>query len=570
MARSAGLAVALRHRDFRFLMGAYTAASIGGWAYNVGLAVWIFDQTGSAAWIGAATICRFVPALLFGPYGGVLADRFERVRLMVTLDVVAAVLMGALVLVTTLDLPVPLAIVITAVASTVGTMYEPAVAALTPQLVGERDLGAANTLRNTIDNLCVIAGPGVGALLLLLGPAPLAIGLNGVMYAASGAMVSRIRARSQPTDVTEGGSLGVVQQMLVGIKAIGSSSTTLILVAYSVAATLVYGFDTVQFVVLSRDVLGTGAEGYGYLLAGLGVGGLMAAPLVVRLERLPWLGWVILAGMAAYCLPTLLFLIVDEPLAAFVVEAVRGAGTLVVDVLAVTALQRALPNDVLARVFGAFDSLLLVAIVVGASVAPLVINAWGIDASLWIAGLVIPLLSLLGRPALQRMDRRSAVRRAELAPRQRLLAACDLFAHVSDGGLEQLAEGAEIVDVTAGSTVVVEGDPAESFYVVERGLLSVAARGEGVHAQPISALGPGEYFGEIGLIEHIPRTATITALEPTRLIRLSGSSFVDALSEYAPSAALLQGASLRLGRTHPSLHLGALAADAPASSDESG
>ncbi len=170
MASSGGLTVALRHRDFRYLIGAYSVAAIGGWAYNVGLAVWIYDETGSAAWVGAATVCRFVPALLFGPYGGVLADRSERVRLMVRLDVVAAVLMGLLVVVTALDFPVPLAILITAVASTVGTMYAPAAAALTPQLVGERDLGAANTLRNTIDNLCVIAGPAVGALLLLLGP----------------------------------------------------------------------------------------------------------------------------------------------------------------------------------------------------------------------------------------------------------------------------------------------------------------------------------------------------------------------------------------------------------------
>ena len=65
---------------------------------------------------------------------------------------------------------------------------------------------------------------------------------------------------------------------------------TAVLVAFSIVATFVYGTDTVLFVVLSDELLGTGAEGYGYLLAGLGVGGIAAAGLVTRLEQRPRLG----------------------------------------------------------------------------------------------------------------------------------------------------------------------------------------------------------------------------------------------------------------------------------------
>jgi CRP-like cAMP-binding protein len=371
----------------------------------------------------------------------------------------------------------------------------------------------------------------------------------------SAAFVAQIHARSEPVDVTEGGTVGVGSQMLVGIKAIGGSVTTSVLVAYSVAATLVYGFDTVQFVLLSRDVLGTGAEGYGYLLAGLGLGGILAAPLVVRLERLPSLGLVILAGMATYCLPTLLFLVVSEPVAAFVVEVIRGGGTLVVDVLAITALQRALPNDILARVFGAFDTLVLAALVVGAAVAPVVIDTWGLTASLWIAGAAFPILSLAGLPALRLMDRQARARQAALAPRRTLLESCDLFSHVSEGGLEQLAGAAEVVDVPAGTAVVTEGEPATDFYVLEDGVLVVTSRGEAGIAAQVNTLEPPDYFGEIGLIERIPRTATVTAEGDARVLRIPGQDFVDALTEYTPSTALVEGAALRLGRTHPSLQL---------------
>ncbi len=554
MSRKPGLTSSLRHRDFRLLMTAFSTSVIGSWAYEVALAVWIFQETGSAGWVGAATIARFIPALSFSSYGGVLAERFERVKFMVTLDLASFLIMVVLAIEVASGAPVVLVIATAMLTSTINTAYEPAVVAMTPQLTGERDLGSANALRNTIDNVCVIAGPGLGALLLLVGPPSLAISVDALTFLASAIAVSRIRARSTPVDVTDSGELGVFQQMLVGARAITSSTAATVLVAYGVVATFVYGMDTVLFVVLSRDVLGTGAEGFGYLLAGLGVGGVLAAGFVTRLGQRPQLGLVILVGMAAYCLPTLVFLFASSPVLAFAVEIVRGAGTLVVDVLAVTALQRLLPRDTLARVFGAFNTLLLLAVLLGAIVAPLLIGV-GLSTALWFSGLVIPAACLIGWPMLKQIDRQTVARLAALAPKLELLKRCDLFADVSEGGLDQLAGAATDVDVDAGQIVIPEGAPADAFYVVVEGDLAVSARGEGTQVLPLGQLGAGDYFGEIGLIEQIPRTASVQAVTHSRLLRIDGEAFLAALTESAPSAALLDGASLRLERTHPSIRL---------------
>jgi MFS family permease len=555
MSRTPGLLASLKHRDFRLLMGAFTASAIGSWAYNVALAVWIFDQTGSAGWVGVATIGRFVPALLFSAYGGVIAERFERVRLMVALDLASFLIMAALALETALDAPVLIAIATAALTSTIGSAYEPAVVAMTPQLVGERDLGSANSLRNTIDNVCVIAGPGLGALLLFLGPPPLAIAINAVSYFISAIVVSRIRVRSVRVDVTEGGEVGAFGQMVVGAKAIAASASAFALVAYSVVATFVFGVDTVLFVVLSSDVLGTGSEGYGYLLAGLGAGGVLAAGIVTRLERLPKLGTVILIGMAVYCLPTLLFLAVGEPVIAFVVQGVRGAGTLVVDVLAMTALQRALPRELLARVFGAFNAFMLLAVVMGALITPLLLSWFGLTVVIWTMGLGVPIACLAGWPVLTRMDKEAAARRAALAPKATLLSTCDLFASVSEGSIEGRAGAAEETDVVAGQRVITEGDPADAFYVIVDGTFGVSARGEANQSSNLNDLTTGDYFGEIGLIERVARTANVIAKTNGKLLRIDGGAFLDALTEAKPSIALLDGASLRLRRTHPSLEL---------------
>jgi MFS family permease len=547
-----GLTRSLRHRDFRLLMGAFSASAVGSWAYNVALAVWILDETGSAWWVGAATIGRFVPALLFSTYSGVVADRFERVRLMIVIDIACGLLMAVLAVETALHAPVLVAILTAAMCTTLATAYEPAVAAITPQLVGERDLASANALRNTVDNLCVIAGPGIGAVLLLVGPPWLAIAVNALTFLVSALLLARTRTRSTPVDVTEGGEAGVLKQMLVGVEAMLASSSAGVLVAYSVVATFVFGLDTVLFVVLSRDVLGTGAEGYGYLLAGLGAGGVLAAGLVTRAERRPRVGLVILAGMAAYCLPTLVFLVAGNPVLAFVVQVVRGAGTLFVDVLAVTALQRSLPQDRLARVFGAFETLMLAAVLLGGVVAPLLVEGIGLDAALWFSGLVVPVLCLLGWPVLRRMDAVAVERHALLAPRVALLTRCDLFADVSAGSLDQLADAAEETTAQPGEAVVTEGERADAFYVVVEGELAVSASGEQEQQLALPSLGAGDYFGEIGLVEQVPRTATVTATAPTRLLRIDGDAFLAALTEAAPSPALLDGMSARLGRTHPS------------------
>lgn len=357
--------------------------------------------------------------------------------------------------------------------------------------------------------------------------------------------------RSKPVDVTEGGTSGPLRQMLVGVRAIASSATAAILVTYSVIASFVYGVDTVQFLVLADERLGTGADGYGYLLAGLGVGGIAAASLVNRIAGWPRVGTVILAGMALYCLPTLLFLVIDDPLAAFAIQGLRGAGTLVVDVLAITALQRSLPSELLARVFGAYFTFVLLAISLGALLTPQVIEGLGLDASLWLAGAVLPAICALGWPWLRRMDEANVAHLAILEPRVLALEKLGILADATRPILERLADRATEVDVPAGSVVIREGDEADAFYVLLQGEMGVHTGSEAAVDQELPTMETGAYFGEIGLLERIPRTATVTSTLPSHLLRIAGEDFLDALTSAPASTSLLEGSRSRLARTHP-------------------
>jgi hypothetical protein len=433
--------------------------------------------------------------------------------------------------------------------------YNPAVAAMIPQIADEDELAAANALNGTIENLTVITGPAIGAGLLALGSPASVFAINAASFAASAVIVSRMRSRSRPVDVTEAGEAGALEQMLVGVRAIVANHAARVPVAFCGLVSFVYGTDTVLFVGVSQDRLGTGSEGFGYLLTGLGVGGVLAAGFVNRLASSRKLALVITAGAVLYCAPTALLTVIHSPTLAFALQIVRGGATLIVDVLAVTALQRAVPGDALARVFGVFFAFFLGAISLGTLITPPIVHNLSLDAALLIMAFVPAALALAGYPALVGLDRAAAVHLAELAPRIAVLERLGIFAAAPQSVLERLASACTPVEFTPGQAIVREGEPADALYVILEGSVGVTARGETGGEQRLRTMGPETYFGEIGLLERIPRTATVTAEALTHCYRIDGDAFLDALTTTAPATSLLEGARTRLAATPASLRL---------------
>jgi MFS family permease len=545
---------ALRKRDFRLLAGALTQSAMGDWAYNVALVVYIYEHTHSAAWVSAGTLGRMIPRFIASPYGGVIAERFERIKVMITADLVRLVLMGSLTVIAAVDGPTWAAIAVAAGCSVAACVYDPATSAITPQMLGEEDLAAGNALTELINNIAIIAGPAVGAIVLALGSTSIVFGIDTVTFLISALLLTRIRTRSTPTDVTSDG--GPLKQMTVGIRAIVDSRTALLLTSFPVATTMLYGVDSVLFVFLSKNKLGTGANGYGYLLVALGVGGVIASIFVNRLASMPKVSLVLATGMIFYAAPTAALVVVHSPTLAFVIEVVRGIATLIVDVLAMTALQRSLPPELISRVFGVFWAIIIAGLSVGAFVTPFLLRYAGLDTTLLLDAFVIPVLVVLVYPRLATLDRVVSKEAEILAPRVRVLEQLGIFAAASQNTLERLAKNSEEITIEPGMAVVSEGADADALYVLVEGRVDVTARGEkGRTDKHIRYMKSPTYFGEIGLLQGIPRTATVTTTEASRLWRISGDDFLAALTEAPLSASATTGMTMRLKRTHPSKQL---------------
>ncbi len=540
---------ALRNRDFRLLTGALTQSAMGDWAYNVALIVYVYNQTHSAAWVSAGTLCRMVPSFFASPYGGVLSERFERIHVMISADLLRFWTMLGLTIIAATHTAAWVALLVAGLNSVVGTTYNPATAAMVPQLLGEEDLAAGNALLETINNVAIIAGPAVGAIVLALGSPATVMGIDSVTFLISAALLSRLTARSVPTDVTRDG--GPFRQVLVGVRAIAGSSTAVLLTSFTIVTTALYGVDTVLFLFISKDRLGTGPN-YGYLLVALGCGGIVAAVFVNRLAALPRLSLVLSAGMIAYAAPSALLVVVHQPSVAFGIEVVRGIATLIVDVLAMTALQRSLAPDMISRVFGVFWALVIGGLALGAFVTPFLLNATGLNTTLLLTALVVPCAVVLVYPKLASLDRISAITAEDLAPRVRVFQRLDIFAGASQPMLERLAKNATELVLEAGTSVLRQGEPADALYVLTDGKVEVTARRErGRKDHHIRYMSAPSYVGEIGLLQGIPRTATVTAVEACRLWRIDGDAFLESVTQTPMSSAFVSGMTTRLKRTHP-------------------
>jgi predicted MFS family arabinose efflux permease len=374
------------HRSFRRLAAALAASQIGDWMYNVALLAVVYERTGSASWIALTTAARVVPIVLLGPLGGVVADRFDRRRVMILSDAVRMALMVALALVAAAGLPVVAAPLLAAAATAAGSPYPSAMAATTPRLVAPEFLPAANALRSAIGSASVVVGPALGAGLLVVASPSLAILANAGTFALSALIVASIPASDAFVPACAGVTGGVLADLREGAGALRRSRPVMLLIGADIAASAVYGAQTVLLVLLARRFGG----GYGLMLAAIGAGGLLGAAVGGRVAA-RGSSAVLVAALFMVAAPMALLAANPSLPAAMILAAAGGAGAIVVEVLSETGMQRWLDGAVLARAYGLALPAALGGIVAGSLIAAPLQAVVGLDGAFIACGAAVAL-----------------------------------------------------------------------------------------------------------------------------------------------------------------------------------
>jgi MFS family permease len=514
-----------RNPDIRKIELAWAGSVLGHWAYGIALAVYAYEQGGAAA-VGLVGLIRFLPPAIVGPFTAMLADRFRRERVMVTADLTRAVLLGAAALVIATDGPPALVYTLAGLVAVAYSAIRPAQAALLPSLArSPAELTAANVASSTIESVGVFGGPALGGILLAATSASVVFGAAAVGFAYSAALVSRVERQPRPEAPRE--RRNILREFSAGYITVVREPNLRVLVTLLIAQTLVAGALNVLIVVSALQLLDLGEDGVGWLTSALGVGGVLGAVVSIALVGRGRLTSDFTIGIVLWGLPIAIIGLWPEPVPAFLLLTIVGMGNTLVDVSAFTLLQRAVPDEVLGRVFGAVQSLWVGTIGLGSILAPLAIELIGIEGALIVTGSILPLLAALLWRRLSALDRAAPVPTRELD----LLHGIELFRPLPTPVLEGLAGAMAPMRVEAGREIVREGEAGDRFYVIAEGRVEVVKDG-----QVINEEGPGEFFGEIALLRDVPRTATVRAKTDVDLRALERDDFIGAVTGHAASA----------------------------------
>jgi MFS family permease len=510
----------------RRLQLAWIGSSVGTWGYVVALMVYAYRQGGPAA-VGLVGLIRWFPAAVAAPFGGMVGDRFPRLRVMVVSDLVRAGALAAAGAAIVLDSPAVIVYLLAILVTLVSQAFQPAESALLPTLAeSPEELAAANVANTTIEAAGYFVGPAIGGVILAVSNVQTVFVVTAVAFLWSAAMLALIRlVAPEPASEIARGSWQ--HEALAGFRTIWDDSRLRLIIGLFAAQTLVYGAFVVLTAVASIRLLGLGSPGIGYLNAALGVGGLIGGIVAVALVGVRRLAFTFGLALILWGGPILVIGLWAKALPAFVLIGLAGLGLTLVDVAGFTLLQRAVPEHVLARVFGVLHSAFYATAGIGAIAAPALVSWLGIRGALIVAGAVLPAVTIPSFGKLAHIDRTLTVPTAQL----QALRAIEMFAPLPAPTLEALAGSLTQMQVPAGETVFRQGDHGDRFYIVESGEIEIEIDG-----REANVLGPGDHFGEIALLRDIPRTATARARKETQLYALERDAFLGAVTGHAGSS----------------------------------
>jgi ENTS family enterobactin (siderophore) exporter len=353
----------------------------------VALTAYTYDRTRSAGWVAAAAAVRLVPSIVFPAFAGVLGDRHDRRRVLVTGNVAAGAAAGFVALLAMGGAPVFAVLAASFVVASTVTAGYPAMVASTPQLVEPGQLVAAGTVVSTVESAAFMVGPGLGGLLLALSSPATVLAADALLFLAA-AVVTALTPRWDGGRREAIGSSPLPRQLREGWDACTAAEARPV-VTVLLGTELLYGCTVVLLVLVA-----SGSERAGLFNAFFAAGALAAVMLAGPMARGSRPEAVLVASTLVSGLPIVVLAVTGSLPVAFVLLAAAGLASTVVEVQAKTLLQQAVGADVTARVFGLLAGVAGAAILAGSVSTPLLVAAVGPTPALLVVGAVLPALAL--------------------------------------------------------------------------------------------------------------------------------------------------------------------------------
>ena len=368
---------------FRWLVTASWASNLGDGIAVAAGPLLIASQTPDPFLVALAGLLQRLPWLLFGLHAGVLADRLDRRRVVIAVDLVRACVLAVLVAaLLTGAVGVPVVLVTVFLLGTAEVFADTTSATLLPMVVARADLGIGNarmmTARITMNQL---VGPSVGAALFVLGTAwPFVV--QAVCLLLSTLLVSRMAVPRLPAPE---GPRRVRRDIAEGLRWTWGNPAVRTLTLAIVTFNVTWGAAWSVLVLYAGERLGLGPVGFGLLTTVGALGGIVGTAGYDALERRVGLAWIMRVGLVVETLTHLGLALTTTPWVAMAIMFAFGAHAFVWGTTSRTVRMRAVPAHLQGRVGSLYSIGVFGGIVAGQALGGVIARVWGVTGPFWFA-----------------------------------------------------------------------------------------------------------------------------------------------------------------------------------------
>lgn len=555
-----------RKRNFRLMWTAQLVSTIGSSLTDLAAAILVFRLTNSALAVGVTLMVTAIPTLLVGLVAGVFVDRFDRRRILLASDLLRGLLV---VMIPTLYpiLGVLGIFLILFLAATVRQFFDPAWESVLPEVASEEELTAANAFLS-ISSFGSTAVGFAGAGLLASIDINLPFYIDSATFFFSFLLVFFVRVAPLPKGDTT--SIGVVVANLRdGARTLWQIPVLRSLLLAGLPVFLSFGLWNVLLLPMAIRELNATEFEYGIQEGLTSVGFVISALLMAKIaDRLPPITWIV-SSIILMGVFGVLYGRAPNIEVAIAIVMITGFLNSPSSIGRRTLMQRNTPREMRGRVFSAFfvsrDVVFLIGMA-GAGLADILPIRGLIVASSVVligAGVLHQILPGLGQPAAEWRRALQLLRTAPTAPMlgagrpaammdlDRLLGLLPEIGALSMTRRSQFLEGATIQNANPGTAIVKVGDASDSafFVLAGRAVAGIPDSDGGSSDRSLSAMGPGDFFGEIAAITGSPRTANVVADEPTELLEVPAATLRSLMDVPALNALINSKLSERMTRT---------------------
>ena len=558
-----------RNRGFSLLWTGQLISTMGSALTSLAASILVYRLTQSAMSVGLMLMATAAPTVLVGLFAGVFVDRFDRKKIMITADLIRAVLVFLI------PFLVPHSIVwlyvIVMISSAVGQFYDPAHESVLPEVAADEELAAANSLM-VISSFGSTA-LGFAASGLIAGAADIkwAFYLDALSFLLSGACVFMIQIKSISVEDTATPAV-VIRNLRAGIQFLFDSPILRSLFFVSIPVLIGFGLSNSLLLPFALTALKATEFEYGIQegMTSLGfvAGSLLMAAVFDRMREGAWIA-VSFIGMA---IVGIIFSFLSSVPLAIALLTISGFVNSPSAIARRLVLQRNTPREMRGRVTSAFFVARDVFFLIGMAAAGLAdlidVRVMYFISSLLVLSSGVWALFLPGlRQAAEEWKRAlrllrtaptapgmGAGRPATLADLDRLVGLLPSLSGLSQKDRQNLVSQAQVIEAPAGTTILKHGEAGDAAYFILSGkavagiAVTGSAKGEGSY-RSLSSMTSGDYFGEIAALTGAQRTADVVVEESSSLLQVPAQALRALMGNPAISQLFLTRMSERLART---------------------